>query len=233
MKIPPHIKQSSRVFVYYSSKDKKAVHELCHRLRTDGFETWLSDEHLSLGPGRCGEIEAAVRLSDISIVCISRAAIHAKDHFGTDLEVIAAVADKELKGTATIAPLKLDKCEIPEALRKWHWVDLFDRRGYRQLKKSISRARKKEKPDQNRIKNGSSEAVLLKKEYRYPPGITIATTQQLRDIMRGDLGTQLHKNKISSFVNTMIVLPDRKWLGLDSGRFTMAVSTVDFGLHSS
>jgi hypothetical protein len=41
--------------------------------------------------------------------------------------------------------VKLEECEVPERLRRWHWVNLFEEKGYDNLLKSL-RQPKRETP---------------------------------------------------------------------------------------
>jgi hypothetical protein len=48
------------------------------------------------------------------------------------------VADTQPDGSVFLIPLRLEECEVPERLRRWHWVDLFEERGYERLVKALS-----------------------------------------------------------------------------------------------
>jgi hypothetical protein len=43
------------------------------------------------------------------------------------------VADEKPEGTIFLIPLRLEECEMPERLRRWHWVNYFKKRGYKKL----------------------------------------------------------------------------------------------------
>ena len=43
------------------------------------------------------------------------------------------VADKQPEGTIFIIPLRLEVCDVPERLRSWQWVNLFEEDGYERL----------------------------------------------------------------------------------------------------
>jgi len=40
-------------------------------------------------------------------------------------------------GEMLIIPARLEKCDTPEPLRRWHRVDLFEADGYKQLLRSL------------------------------------------------------------------------------------------------
>ena len=43
------------------------------------------------------------------------------------------VADEQPEGTIFLIPAKLEECETPGRLRRWHWVNLFEEGGYERL----------------------------------------------------------------------------------------------------
>jgi hypothetical protein len=43
------------------------------------------------------------------------------------------VADEQPEGTIFIIPVRLDECDVPDRLRRWHWVRLFDANGFGKL----------------------------------------------------------------------------------------------------
>ena len=49
------------------------------------------------------------------------------------------VADQQPEGAIFLIPLKLEECDIPERVRRWHWVNLFDEKWYERLLTSLYR----------------------------------------------------------------------------------------------
>lgn len=43
------------------------------------------------------------------------------------------VADIQPEGTIFLIQVKFDECEVPERIRRYHWVDLFTPEGYANL----------------------------------------------------------------------------------------------------
>lgn len=58
-----------------------------------------------------------MKASDVVIVCLSRSAT----------------------GTIFLIPLKLEECDVPERLRRWHWVDAHKPAGYERLMRALRR----------------------------------------------------------------------------------------------
>jgi len=128
-----------KVFLCHSSDDKATVRSLYHRLVADGFSPWLDEEELLPGQDWEDEIPNAVRESDIVIVCLSQGSITKKGYVQKEIKFALDIADRQPPGTIFIIPLKLEPCHVPGRLTRWHWVSLFDEKGYDRLKRALVR----------------------------------------------------------------------------------------------
>ena len=130
--------QRLRVFLCHTSGDKPAVRELYQRLRQEGFiEPWLDEEALLPGQDWQQEIPKAVRAADVVLVCLSNEAITKAGYVQKEIKFALDVADEQPEGTLFLIPLRLEPCQVPERLRRWHWANLFEARGYERLLRSL------------------------------------------------------------------------------------------------
>jgi TIR domain-containing protein/type VII secretion system (Wss) protein YukD len=135
-------KRRLRVFLCHSSGDKQAVRDLYYRLRSDGLEPWLDEENLLPGQDWHHEITKAVRSSDVVLVCLSQDSINRSGFVQKEIKYALDVSDEQPEGAIFLIPLKLEECNVPERLRRWHWLNYFEGKGYERLKRSLnSRAR--------------------------------------------------------------------------------------------
>jgi hypothetical protein len=74
-----------------------------------------------------------VRSSHVVIVCLSKASTTKAGYVQKEIKVALDVADEQPEGTIFIIPLRLEECAVPDRLKKWHWVDLFNPKGYQKL----------------------------------------------------------------------------------------------------
>ncbi len=125
--------RSLRVFLCYSSNDKPVVRDLYHRLCAENIDPWLNEERLLPGQDWNQEIMEAVRTADAVIVCLSRGSINKAGYVQKEIRYALDVADEQPEGTIFLIPLKLEECDVPQRLRRWQWVDYFDKNGYKQL----------------------------------------------------------------------------------------------------
>jgi PAS domain S-box-containing protein len=126
-----------RVFLCYSSGDKKLIRDLYQRLCVKGIAPWFDEKDLLPGQDWDQEIAKAVRASDIVIVCLSRESINRKGYVQKEIKYALDVADEQPENTIFLIPLRLESCEIPNRLHRWHWVNLFEEDGFERLMKSL------------------------------------------------------------------------------------------------
>lgn len=131
-----------KVFLCHASGDKEEVRELYHRLKADGFIPWLDEEDLLPGQDWKLEIPKAVRSSDVVLVCLSENAITKRGYVQREIRIALDEAEEVPEGTIYLIPARLDHCTIPEGLRKWQWVNLFETGGYEKLKIALELQKK-------------------------------------------------------------------------------------------
>lgn len=126
-----------RIFLCHASGDKPAVRELYKQLQNDGFNPWLDEEDLLPGQDWQREIPKVVHRSDAVIVCLSRHSISKAGYVQKEIKYVLDVADEQPEDAIFVIPLKLEECEVPDRLSRWHWVNFFDEKGYERLIKSL------------------------------------------------------------------------------------------------
>lgn len=121
-----------RVFLCHSVDDKAAVRQLYHRLNSNQVDVWLDTEKLLPGQDWSFEIVNAIKESDIVIVCLSKV-FNQIGYWQKEVRMALEEAELRPEGTIFIIPIKLDDCDVPEKLKRWHWVNLFEKGGYSHL----------------------------------------------------------------------------------------------------
>lgn len=121
------------VFLCHSSSDKPRVRELAEKLRKSGTAPWLDEEQLLPGQEWEAEIRKAVRASDAVVVCLSNASVSKTGYVQKEIGFALDVAGEQPEGSIFLIPIRLDDCEVPERLKRWHYVDLHGATGYERL----------------------------------------------------------------------------------------------------
>jgi hypothetical protein len=131
--------EGGRVFLCHASDDKVAVRALYQRLRASGFEPWLDEEDLLPGQDWDREIGRALRGAQLVLVCLSQRS-QKRGYLQKEIRRALDVAEEQPEGTIFLIPVRLEDCEVPERLRTWQWVDLYDEHGYSKLEAALRSA---------------------------------------------------------------------------------------------
>jgi hypothetical protein len=122
-----------QAFLCHASDDKPMVERLYNRLYEDGINPWLDKAKLLPGQDWKLEIARVVRNSDVVLVCLSHRAVNKIGFVQKEIKWALDVADEQPEGSIFIIPVKLEECEVPERLRQWQWLNLYEENGYDRL----------------------------------------------------------------------------------------------------
>jgi hypothetical protein len=126
-----------RVFLCHASEDKQAAQELYDRLEADAFRPWLDVRNLVPGQDWEREIRSAIRHTEAVVVLLSSRSTSKEGFVQREIRMALDVADEKPDGTVFLLPSLLEACEVPERLRRWHWVHLDEAAGYERLKAAL------------------------------------------------------------------------------------------------
>ena len=128
-----------QVFLLYARADKAAVHRLYKHILKEGAKAWLDVEKILPGQDWEYEIRKAIHQSDIVIVCLSRQFIKQGGYRHEELRIALEKANSAPDGEIFIIPARLEQCHVPEPLRRWQRVDLFEVDGYKSLMSALKK----------------------------------------------------------------------------------------------
>ena len=117
------------------------MRQLVRRLRDDGFDPWLDEERLLPGQDWQLEISAAVRQSEVVIVCLSATSVGKTGYVQKELRRVLDVAEYQPEGRIFIIPVRLEDCSVPLGLSRWEYADLFVENGYERLREALGARR--------------------------------------------------------------------------------------------
>lgn len=126
-----------RVFLCHAKEDKQKVRDLYRHLKERGFQPWLDEEDLIGGQDWDLEIRRAVGSSDVVVVCLSNNSVSKTGYVQKEIRIALDAADHHPEGQIYIIPVCLTSCQIPERLKKWHAIDLFESSGLDRLERSL------------------------------------------------------------------------------------------------
>lgn len=123
-----------RVFLLHARQDEKLVRRLYQRLlREGGADVWLDQEKLQPGQDWVHEIQRAIHSSDVVLACLSEQFNRQGGFRHKELQIALEKANTLPEGWTFLIPTRLETCDLPESLRRWQCVDLFERNGYKKL----------------------------------------------------------------------------------------------------
>lgn len=126
-----------KIFLCHSHEDKSVIRNLYQRLKNDGIKPWLDAEDLIPGQNWELEIKKVISASDAVLVCISPKSVNQDGYVHKEIKMALDIAEQKPEGSIYIIPVKLENCDVPDRLRRWHWVDLFEDGEYDKLLRAI------------------------------------------------------------------------------------------------
>jgi hypothetical protein len=130
-------KRPLKAFLCHSKRDKAAVRRLNAKLSKDSVKTWFDEKDLLPGQDWTLMIQVAVQDCDVVLICLSRAAIDNRGYIHKEIQLALDIAQLQPEGSIFIVPVRLEECDIPQRLQKYHWSNLFQRGGYAKLLSSL------------------------------------------------------------------------------------------------
>ncbi|MCC7117924.1 MAG: SUMF1/EgtB/PvdO family nonheme iron enzyme [Anaerolineales bacterium] len=130
-------KRPLKVFLCHASADKPKVRELYRALKRRGVQPWLDAEDLIPGQNWEVEIPKALHSSDAIIICLSPNSVDKEGYVQKEIKFALDKAMEMPDGRIFIIPARLEECELPFSLKKYHAVDLYEKAGYTKLMQSL------------------------------------------------------------------------------------------------
>jgi hypothetical protein len=152
-----------KIFLCHASEDKEKVRELYLRLSENDYDLWIDEENILPGQNWRFEISKAVKESHVVIVCLSNKSVIKSGFVQKEIRYALDQADEQPENFIFVIPLKLEECDVPQSLSKWHWVNYFEIDGHERLLNALKqRCVEIEIVDQFENKVPSSLLPLLK-----------------------------------------------------------------------
>jgi hypothetical protein len=131
------LKRPGYVFLIYAHADKSVVQNLYASLVKDGINVWLDKAKLLPGQNWEHEIRKAILGSAAVIVCLSRQFNKQGGYRHRELEIALEKAGWLADDGVFIIPARLEKCDLPKALRHLQRLDLFEVGGQKKLMRAL------------------------------------------------------------------------------------------------
>lgn len=122
-----------KVFLCYAKEDIEKVEQLYNKLDKEGCEPWLDTEKLLPGDEWETAIKQAIRSSDLFVACLSRKSITKDGYLNREIKEALRIWEEKAEGKRFLIPARFEDCEVPDNLRRFHWVDVYTEKGLNKL----------------------------------------------------------------------------------------------------
>lgn len=126
-----------QIFLCYAREDEERVKNLYQRLSDEGFKPWMDKKDILPGELWENAIRKAIRGSDFFVACLSVNSVDKRGFLQKEIKYALDIWQEKLEDDIYLIPVRLEDCEVPEDLHKFHWVDLFENDGWERLVKAI------------------------------------------------------------------------------------------------
>ena len=128
---------AAQIFLCYARQDENAVRELYQRLSAAGFKPWMDQEDIYPGEQWQRSIERAIEHSDFFLACLSTHAVSREGFLQREITTALERWQEKLHSDIYLIPARLEPCEVPDVLRGFQWVDLYQERNWPRLLRAL------------------------------------------------------------------------------------------------
>jgi TIR domain len=89
------------------------------------LQVWKDSQDLLPGQDWESEVFRSLEASNYVLICLSQLGLSKNTFFKREIEWALTEQTKRGPDTVFVIPVRLDDCELPEEMKRLHWVDLF------------------------------------------------------------------------------------------------------------
>jgi hypothetical protein len=131
------VKATAQIFLSYAREDEEKVENLYQKLSDAGFKPWMDKKDILPGEMWKSSVQKAIRHSGFFLVCLSANSIDKRGWIQREIRDALDIWQAMLDSDIYLIPVRLEDCEVPERLRDFQWVKLFEEDGWTRLVKAI------------------------------------------------------------------------------------------------
>jgi hypothetical protein len=131
--------KKTRIFLSYAHKDIGLVNDLYDRLKEAGFSPWQDSKDIKAGELWPDALMRAIREAPVFLVCFSHNSVTRRGVIQEEIKETLRMWRQKVDDNIYFIPVRLEECRVPEAMAKFHWVDLFEDGGFSTLTGALRR----------------------------------------------------------------------------------------------
>lgn len=135
---PPELVQKTKtIFLSYAREDEQKAVEIYEALKSRGHKPWMDKKKLLGGQDWQSEIRRAIERSQYFIALLSRESVSKRGFVQKEIRFALDVLGEIPPGQIYFIPVRLEPCEVPDAIRSLQWIDISSHGDYEELFRSI------------------------------------------------------------------------------------------------
>jgi hypothetical protein len=151
-----------QVFLSYAREDEEKVGILYQKLSQKGFKPWMDQEDILPGEKWKIRIQRAIRDSDFFLACLSANSINKRGFLQREIKDALDIWQEKLDSDIYLIPVRLERCDVPENLHDFQWVNIFEKDGWERLLEALEVGLKRQR------RENTSTAQSTPRFERYP-----------------------------------------------------------------
>jgi len=126
-----------KIFISYAKEDLIFADKLYDYLENYGFNPWLDKRKLLPGQLWKLEIQKALKEANYVILLLSEISVQKRGYVQREFKYALEYFEEKLEDDIYLIPIKINKCEIPDSLSKFQWIEFKDSETFDQILKSL------------------------------------------------------------------------------------------------
>jgi len=115
-----------KVFISYAKEDYQFAEKLYIYLSENGFDPWLDKKNLLPGQQWDYEIKKGLREANYVILMLSNNSVKKRGYVQREFKLAVKYFEEKLEDDIYLIPIKIDKCNAPENLSAFQWIEISD-----------------------------------------------------------------------------------------------------------
>jgi len=129
--------ESPKIVLSYAHTDQQQVEDLYERLADAGYTPWMDRKDILPGQRWLPTIQKAISEADFFLACLSRNSVNRRGVIQREIKQALDAFQEYLSDDIYLIPVRLEACDAPEELKKFHWVDFFEPDGWTRLIRAL------------------------------------------------------------------------------------------------
>ncbi len=133
----------TQVFISHAKEDYETAEQLYHHLMENGYSPWLDKKKIKVGENWDYAINKALKESTFVVLLLSSVSVKKRGYVQKEFNLAIEHSKNMLIDDIYIIPVLIDKCEVPEHLEKFQWIDINNKNLMPEILASLNTQRQK------------------------------------------------------------------------------------------